>query len=58
MRDQALDLWEELQLASELEYGLRDTVNWDRNWFVYFNSGKTQLVLPDTSNKTGEIDVK
>ena len=28
--DQASDLWQQLQLASELESDLRDTVDWDR----------------------------
>ena len=45
-------------MASELESDLRDTVNWDRNWLVDFNSGKTQLVLFDGSYNTGAIYVK
>ena len=28
--DQASDLWQQLELASELEFDLRDTFNWDR----------------------------
>ena len=45
--DQASDLWQQLELASELESDLRDTVNWGSKWFVDFNVGKTQLVLFD-----------
>ena len=46
-RDQASDLWQQLELASELESDLRDTVDWGRKWFVDFNAGKTQRVLFD-----------
>ena len=56
--DQASDLWQQLELASELESDLRDTVDWGRKWLVNFNAGKTQLVLFDQSNNTGAIDVK
>ena len=45
-------------MASELEFDLRDTEDWDRKGFVDFNAGKTQLVLFDQSNNTGAIDVK
>ena len=55
--DQASDLWQQLELASELESGLRDTVNWGRKWFVDF-AEKTQLVSFDQSQNTGAIDVK
>ena len=56
--DQASDLWQQLELASELEFGLRDTVNWGRKWLDDFNAEKTQLVSFDHSNNTGAIDVK
>ena len=56
--DQASDLWQQLELASELESDLRDTVDWGEKWFVDFNAGKTQLVSFDQSNNTGSIDVK
>ena len=56
--NQASDLWQQLELASELESGLRDTVDWGRNWLVDFNAGKTQLVPFDQSKNTGAIDVK
>ena len=50
--DQASDLWEQLELASELEYDLRDTVEWGRKQLVDCSAGK------DHSNNTGGIDVK
>ena len=56
--DQASDLWQQLELASELESDLRETVDWGRKWLVDFNAGKTQLVSFDRSNNTGAIDVK
>ena len=55
---QASDLWQQLELASELESDLRDTVDWGRKWLVDFNAGKTQLISFDQSNNTGAIDVK
>ena len=39
--DKASDLWQQLELASELETDLRDTVDWDRKWLVDINAGKT-----------------
>ena len=56
--NQASDLWQQLELASELESDLRDTVNWGRKWLVDFNAGKTQLVSFDRTKNTGAIDVK
>ena len=56
--DQASDLWQQLELASELESDLRDTVDWGRKWLVDFNAGKTLLVSFDQSKITGAIDVK
>ena len=56
--DQASDLWQQLELASELESDLQDTVEWGRKWLVDFNAGKTQLVSFDRSKNTGAIDVK
>ena len=55
--DQASDLWQQLELASELESDLRDTVT-GKKWLVDFNAGKTQLVWFDQSNDNGSIDVK
>ena len=51
-------MWEQLELASELEFDLSDTVDWGRKWLFDFNAGKTQLVSFDQSNNTGAIDVK
>ena len=56
--DQASDLWQKLELASELESDLRDIVDWGKKWLVDFNAGKTQLVSFDWSNNNGSIDVK
>ena len=56
--DQASDLWQELELAFELESDLQDTVDWGRKYLIYFNAGKTQLVSFDRSNNTGAISVK
>ena len=56
--DLASDLSQQLELASELESDLREAVDWDREWLVDFNAGKTQLVSFNRSNNTGAIDVK
>ena len=56
--DQASDLWQQLELAFEVESDLRDTVDWGKKWLVDFNAGKTQLVSFDRSNNAGAIDVK
>ena len=52
------DLWQQLELASELESDPQDTVDWGKKWLVDFNGGKTHVVLFDLSNNTGYIDVK
>ena len=52
------NLWQQLELASELESDLRDSVDWGRKWLLDFNAKKTQLVLFDQSNNSGAIDVK
>ena len=52
------NLWQQLELASELEYDLQDTVDWGKKWLVDFNAGKAHLVLFDPSNNNGSIDVK
>ena len=51
--DQASDLWQQLELASELESDLRDTVDWGKKWLVDFKAGKTQLVSFDQHSKGG-----
>ena len=56
--DQASDLWQQLDLASELESDLRDAVNWGKKWLVDFNAGKAQLVSFDRSNNNGSTDAK
>ena len=56
--DQAPDLWQQLELAFELESDLRDTVDWGRKWLVDFNARRTQLVSFRRSNNTCAIDVK
>ena len=56
--DQASDLWQQLELASELEFDLQDTVDLSKKWLVDVSAGKTQLVLFDQSINNGSIDVK
>ena len=56
--DQASDLWQQLELASDLQSDLRDTVDWDKKWLVDFNAGKTELVSFDQSYKNGSTDMK
>ena len=56
--DRASDLWQQLELASELESDQRDTVDLGKKWHVDFNTGKTQLVSFHWSKNTGAIDVK
>ena len=56
--DQTSDLWQQLELVSELESDLRDTVDWGKKWLVTFNAEKTPLVSFDRSNNNDSIDVK
>ena len=43
--DQASDLWQQRELASQLGSDLQDTVDCGgKKWLVDFNAGKTQLV--------------
>ena len=56
--DHASDLWQQLELVSELESDLLDTVDWGRKWLVGFNAEKTQLVSFYWSNNTCAIYVK
>ena len=55
---QASDLWQQHELASELESNLRGTVDWGKKCLIDLNAGKTQLVLFDRSNDNGFIEVK
>ena len=56
--DQASDLWQQLELASELESDLQDTMDWGKKWLIDFNAGKTQLASFGWSNSTSAIDRK
>ena len=56
--DQASDPWQQLELTSELEFDLWDTVDWGKKWLVDFNAGKTQLISFDWSKNKGSIDMK
>ena len=57
LSDQASDLLQQLELASELESNPRETVNWDRKQLVDFNAGKTHLVSINKCNNSGAINV-
>ena len=48
--EQVSDLWQQLELAPELESDLQDTVDWGRKWHADFNADKTQLVSFDWSS--------
>ena len=50
--DHSSDLWQQLELASQLESDLQDTVDWGRKWPVDFNAEKTQLFSFDRGLKT------
>ena len=56
--DRASNLWQQLELAAELESDQRDMMDWGKKWLVDLNTGKTQLVSFDRSNNNGSIDVK
>ena len=53
--DQASDLWQQLELASELLSDLQDTLDWGKKWVVDFSAGKTQLVSFVQSNNNGSM---
>ena len=55
---QVSDLWQQLDVASELKSDLQGTIDWGRKWLVDVNTGKTQLVLFYQSNNSAAIDVK
>ena len=56
--DQASGLWQQPELASELESDLRDIVDWGKKWLVDFSAGKFELISFDRSNNNGSVDVK
>ena len=51
-------MWQQLELASKLEYDLRNTLDWSRKWLVDFNVEKAQVVSFDWSHNFGTTDVK
>ena len=55
---QASDLWQQLELSSELESDLQDTVDWGKKRLIDFNPGKTQLISFDQSSNNSSINVK
>ena len=55
--DQLSDLWQQLELACELEFNLWDSVDWGRKWHVYLNARKPPLVSFDQSNNTSAIEM-
>ena len=55
---QPSDMWQLLELVSELQSHLGVTVARGRKWLVDFNAGKTQLVSFDRSDNMRAIDVK
>ena len=42
--DQASDMWQQLELASEFESDLRDNADWGRKWVVDFSAEKAELI--------------
>ena len=48
-------MWQHLELVSQLESDLQDTVDWGKKWLFNFSAGKTQLVSFDQSNSNGSI---
>ena len=45
--NQTSDLWQQFELASDLESDPQDTVHWGKKWQVDFNARKTQLLSFD-----------
>ena len=54
--DQSSDLWQQLEMAAELESDLQCTVDWGRKCLDVFNGGKTQFVSFDQSNNTNATE--
>ena len=46
--NQASDLWQQLELPSELESDLWDTVKWGRKWFIDFNAEQENTLTGST----------
>ena len=55
---QASDLWQQVELAFELEFDLQEFADRGEKWLADFHAGKTQLVLFDQSNNSGSVDLK
>ena len=53
--DEASDLLQQLELASERESDLRETVDWGKKCLVDSSAGKTELVLCDWSITLVEV---
>ena len=51
-------MWQQLELAPELESDLQDTGDCDRKCLLDFNPPKTQLGLFDWSHNFGVVDLK
>ena len=51
-------MWQQLEVASEIQSDLRDTVDWGRKWLADFNTGKTRLVSFGQPNNYGANDLK
>ena len=51
-------MWQQLELASDLEFDLRNILNWDRKWSDNYNAGKIKHVLYYLSNSTSAIDMR
>ena len=45
--NQVSDLWQQLELASEIESDLQGTVNWGRKWLVDVTAEKNRLIWVD-----------
>ena len=56
--DQVSDLWQQPELASELETLNYETLDWSKMWLVDFSAGKTQLISFGWFNNNGSINVK
>ena len=56
--EQASELCQQVDLASELESNLRDTIDWERKLLLEFKAGKNLPVLFDWSHNSRVIDVK
>ena len=56
--DQTSDLWQQLEVASELESNLPGTMDWIRKCLVDFSARRIQRTSFDKLNNSGAISVK